>query len=362
MTPTHRIVGLEGAIGAGLPGLTPRVLVVEDGDLERALGERAVSLLAAAVAAGALSVAEPFAADLVREHEAAMSRCVLLERSLAEVAEILDTARVQFRVLKGPAVAHLDYPDPAWRTFGDLDLLVPSTEYDRAVAALERWGARRRSQEARAGFDRRFGKGVCMIGPGEVQVDLHRMLGPGAFGLAVDAADLFGPGDRLVIAGDTYPTLTRTHRFLHACLHVLGDWPHRLVALRDVAQLRLATDLDLDAALEIADRWRCRQVVAYAIAESAAALDLPADPALDWAAAYRGTRFERRSLGAMVGTDRNYPRQMAVALPAVRGVGAKVSYVSALLLPDRSYLAQRDGSYLQRARRAVRTRTSGGVR
>ena len=53
-----------------------------------------------------------------------MQSCVQLERVLLETVAELDALGAEFRVLKGTAVAHLDYPDPSWRGFGDIDLLV----------------------------------------------------------------------------------------------------------------------------------------------------------------------------------------------------------------------------------------------
>ncbi len=353
---------LAGLLGAGLPGVQVRRLTDEDAGavIETALDERAVSVLASAVRSGALVTSEDVREVLVTEHEAAMSRCVLLEQTLLELADLLDGAGVAFRVLKGPAVAHLDYPDPAWRTFGDVDLLVRSADYERAVRTLERWGGRRRSQEVRPGFDRRFGKGVCMIGPRGVQVDVHRMLAGGPFGLAADAEVLFSDADEVRIGGQTLPTLTRDLRFLHACQHaVLGDWPSRLVPLRDVAQLRLTTNVDLDATLRLADRWRSTIVVAGAIALASTSLRLPSDDVVAWAARYEGSRFERRALAAYVGPQRSYAKQMTASIPAVSGLANKASFVTALLLPDRGYVGRHDGGYLRRVRRAWKSRTSG---
>ena len=115
-----------------------------------------------------------------------MRSCVWLERWTLEVVQLFADAAIEVRLLKGPAVAHLDYPDPAWRAFGDIDVLVPSAQYDDAIRALLAVGGRRRSQEVRPGFDRRFGKGACVTLLNGVQVDVHRTLASGPFGLTVD--------------------------------------------------------------------------------------------------------------------------------------------------------------------------------
>jgi len=54
---------------------------------------------------------------------------------LLRAAVLLSAADVSLRVLKGPAAAALDYPDPTMRAFVDIDILIRSEEFDRAVDA-----------------------------------------------------------------------------------------------------------------------------------------------------------------------------------------------------------------------------------
>jgi hypothetical protein len=54
---------------------------------------------------------------------------------LSRLLPALERAGVRAVVLKGAALAGLCYPEPALRTMGDLDLWVPASELDRAVAA-----------------------------------------------------------------------------------------------------------------------------------------------------------------------------------------------------------------------------------
>ncbi|HEY3724977.1 MAG TPA: nucleotidyltransferase family protein, partial [Acidimicrobiia bacterium] len=133
------VVGTVAAFG--LPGAPPLPDVALPDATWRALfdlatADRLTPLLAAAVAAGALPVTERQHAQVVAAHEQAMRLCVLLERALLDVAARFETAGIMYRVLKGPAVAHLDYPDPAHRAFGDVDVLVASSAYDDAMAVL----------------------------------------------------------------------------------------------------------------------------------------------------------------------------------------------------------------------------------
>ncbi|MCL4531834.1 MAG: nucleotidyltransferase family protein, partial [Actinobacteria bacterium] len=53
------------------------------------------------------------------------------------ILQRLEDAHVRPIVLKGAALAHTVYPDPAFRTMGDIDLLVAEDEIDRARQALD---------------------------------------------------------------------------------------------------------------------------------------------------------------------------------------------------------------------------------
>ncbi|MEP6626122.1 MAG: nucleotidyltransferase family protein [Acidimicrobiia bacterium] len=356
-------ISLGAACALGVPGSSAGAAFPTgpawDAFLGRARDERAVSILACAVAGGLVDATEHQRAELAVGHEAAMRSCLYLEQATVNVAWVLDAAGIDVRLLKGPAVARLDYPDPSWRTFGDIDLLVRSADYDAAVAALVAGGGRRRSAEIRPGFDRRFGKGVCIVLPSGVQVDLHRTLASGPFGLTIPLDDLFAGDDTVRFGGAVIPVLCREHRLAHACVHAaLGDASPRLVALRDIAQLLLTTDVDVAGTRAESVRWRASAVVAYAIDTAWRTLELEPTATSIWAREYSADRYERRSLAAYTGPDRSYARLMIAGLPAIKGVPAKVAYVRALLLPDAEYAARHDGGRVRRMGRALRARRS----
>jgi hypothetical protein len=323
--------------------------------LDRATVERVTPLLAIAVADGALPATDEQAARVATAHERAMRLCVLLERVLLETAATLDAEGIAVLALKGPAVARLDYPDPAWRAFGDVDVLVAADDYDRALEVLQAAGSRRRYTEARPGFDRRWGKGACLVAPDGTQIDVHRTFVAGPFGLTVDLARLLADPVTFTIGSRDITALDRTNRFLHACFHAaLGDQVARLATLRDVAQLVMTTDLAVDVAIERATAWRADAVVARAVRLTWSRLALHSHPLADWAHDHRADRFQLRALRAYTGASRSYATQAVAGLSAVRGVPEKVAYVRALLLPDAQHLAERDGSHARRVQRALR--------
>ena len=116
-------------------------------------------------------------------HAHAMTSALVLESVLLDAAAVLAAAGIQIRVLKGSASAHLDYRDPALRSFGDVDLLVRSNDVDEAVRILRQSGYERRYPQPRAGFDARFAKSVTLFSSEGHEIDLHRTLVLGPLGL-----------------------------------------------------------------------------------------------------------------------------------------------------------------------------------
>jgi len=344
-------VGLAEPPGADLGAVDWDAVVRDTRD------ERIEALVGVALARSDATVPALVRADVQHAWSQRMESCLHLERLALDVASRLDEAKAEFRIVKGTAAAHLDYPDPSWRGFGDVDVLVRGDHYDRAVAALCAAGARRRSAEIRPGFDRRYGKGVCLIRDDGAQIDVHRTLASGPFGMTIDADELFGAPVWFRVGDVELPALPREQRFLHACVHaVLGDSPPRLAALRDVAQIGSHPTLDLEVVNATATRWRIGVVVARAVDEAWCRFDLAQSDLVRWARVYRPSRFEDRALLAYIGPDRSYARQMVAAVGAVPGARAKARYVRTMLGVDRGYVGAHDGSYLARVRRAIAAR------
>jgi hypothetical protein len=331
----------QGLTGLLLRALDDGRILPEDGSLEGGhLGE---------------------AADV---HLEAMAATLRLERMLVETGRLLQADGIETRVLKGPAVAYLDNPEPSLRSFRDIDLLVRAEDYDRVVELLEREQFVRAFPEPRPGFDRRFGRGVSLAGPGGWSIDLHRTLAFGPFGVRIDVADLWARSERFTVGGRTFTALAREERFLHACYHAaLGDRRPRLVPIRDVAQLLLRGRLDLDHVHALAQHWSGEPVVALAVAEAWRVLGVAArHPLVDWAWSYRPARRASavRSLYRRQGAGYALISIAAVgALPSVRD---RAAYLYALAVPNRDYLAGRHRGVVQRFGNAARELGAVAVR
>jgi hypothetical protein len=352
---------LRGIAAYGLGGaLSPPGRPLDDATWSRVLAEarrrRITGHFVHALEEGAFAATADQSAAAIRVHEAALGLDLCLEQLLVAAVSALDRAGIQSMVLKGPALAHTIYADASLRSFGDIDLLVPSTSYDAAVGVLREGGARRRFPELRPGFDRRFGKGACLETPQGLELDLHRTFAAGPFGLAVDCDALFTTRSRFPLGGRTFAALDPEARFVHACFHAaLGDAEPRLVALRDVAQILLHSDVDAGRVRDLCYGWRCGIVVERAtrLAWEAFALS-SAHEVTTWAWRCQPSKFERRSLRAYVGPHRSYARQAVAGLSAVRGIRGKAAYAGALFVANADHVRSRDGGYVRRFGRAVR--------
>lgn len=303
------------------------------GLLAEANAKRLTGLLWAAVQRGAFPVTEEQEQDLQASQLEAMVAAVELEALLLDVLDLFDAAGIDSRVIKGSASAHLLYPDPALRPFGDVDILVPAAAMTDACRTLAEAG-RRRFPEPLPSYDREFGKGVSMVMPGSLEVDLHRTLSPGPYGLLVHLDDLFVGVRTFPLGGREVPALGPDLQLLSACYHaVLGSAGPPLTGLRDVVQILTTTEVG-GTTLELARRWKGEAVLAKGILEAWAALCPTEEPELvAWARAHRPGARDRRWLRAASGPTRSSPRMALQGLEAIPGLAPRLRYMHAVIAP-----------------------------
>ena len=323
--------------------------------LSLARHQRITGLLASAIVDGALPATDAQKEEAQLTHRASMVTVLNLEACLVRVSDLLGRAGIDHRVLKGPAVAHLDFPDPALRSFGDIDLLVRSSQFEDTVAELAAAGHQRKYPEPRPGFDRRFGKGSCLVGPDGHEIDLHRTFTMGPYGVRVDLDDLWSRSSGFDLAGRRLQALGPEERFLHGCFHAaLGDNPPRLVSLRDVAQMHLTRPLDAELVRTLSRSWRADAVVSRAVQLATEGLGLQEEgPLTDWAMTFTPSDQDRRFLAAYSATGQSYAAKSFAAIRAVPGIRNKVAFVFSLVLPTRAYLEERREQPSHRWRRGL---------
>lgn len=335
--------------------------------LARVEHHRLAGFLGTAVRDGAFCVTDDQRAEVEALWSAWCAHALRLERMVLDATAVLERHGIASVTLKGLALAHTRYPDPAVRVFGDADLLIEAPHFTRAANLLiAETGATRPLPELRRGFDDRFGKEI-MLTVGRLELDLHRTFVAGALGQAIPLPDLFAGPQPYPLGGRTLDALAPTPMLLHTAYAALfGDDPPRLASLRDLAQQVVGAagvtpgpPADAGDVLAAATRWRARAVLAGAITLAARTLGLAADaPLVAWARAYRPTRLEAALVHAHRGAGRGYRRE-AAALLVVPGVRGRAAYLRAIALPDPAYRRARGFGRLDLARHA---RDAGGLR
>lgn len=355
----RRLAGLVAAFG--LPALESRPSLRVSGEewptvLTLLMHERLTGLAVAGAQAGWLRLGDRETDQLLKRHRDAVFLALAIERQCLRLVAALEGAGVQPVILKGPALAHTVYPDPSWRSFGDLDLLVRTRDWRLARQSLEELGFHRRLPEPRAGFDERFGKAATHVGPDGLQVDLHRTLVAGPFAQWMDTEELFRWTSRFSLGDRELRRLDDTALLLHACLHAsLGSRPPRLLALRDIAQVAARAHVNWEALADLARRWRLGPVLQHGFAAASETLGVRLDDATRFIEALPRDRRTRRALDAYTTEKRQRGGPALAMIGAIPGLGAKARYVHALLVPDREFLAARagEGRLAARARRLM---------
>jgi len=334
------------------------------GSLGAVVHQRLTGLAVAAWEADRLALSAQQTAELLDAQRDFMICVLRLERRLLELAAAFEGAGIGYVVLKGSAVAHASYPDPSWRPFGDLDVLVKSTEFEQAIRVLAQLGFRRRFAEPRPGFVQRFGHTALHVGEGGAEVDLHRALIAGPFGQWMKSDELFEMTDSFRLGGRDLPRLSDSALLLHACVHAsLGARPPWLLPLRDVAQIAGSSDVDWRLVKDLGARWKLRPVFRHAFDTASRELQVRLPTEAGSLMTIQISRRERRALEAYTTDRRNRGGRALETLWAIDGVRAKFAYARALLFPDREFVMARTGitrrtAYLRRWRVPIRWLTA----
>jgi len=323
--------------------------------LRRLNRHRLIGLAAAAHAEGRLLLTADQSAALSMAQTDAMCTCLHLEATLLELVQAMSEAGVGIRVIKGPASAHLDYPSPELRHFGDLDLLVRSEQTDLAKAVLGELGYTRSTPEPRPGFDRRFGKGATFVAGDGTNVDLHRTLVMGPLGLRIGLDDMWDESDFFALAGERVETLAPVHRLLVACYNaVIGDTQPRLSTLRDIVQICLGGGTTATKARETAARWGGEYILARGIATAWTTLDVADVVGLSaWALKFDADHDGRRLVALYRDSGAGYAG-LSWATARMLPLPDRMAFLHALAFPAGGRLGKRGWGLRERLRRAVR--------
>ncbi len=297
----------QTVLGCGLPispdgrieqASIPPIGPAELDDLVRwASNERITGLLVLALDAGAIVVEPPAGSELDNAvqtaHVAALRSSLAAEATGVVAVAALRHAGIDPYLFKGMASAHLDYADPAERTFFDADIVVPRAQIAPAIDALTAAGFQREGTPLGARWERRFARAVELRQHDGVELDLHGCVATGYFGWTLDHARL--RSDRAVVdlGGHEMFAFGPTGRLLISCYAVELSRGPGLRLLRDVAQQLFVTNADWRTAAQWAGDGEI--VIARALLRLRDALEIEHE-SFGWAELVEPTPTARRAL------------------------------------------------------------------
>lgn len=351
--------GLIAAVRSGLGNAGPPSggpQVVDQVVVEQACAQRVEGLLWRALESGEVIAAESVSAQAHDAHLQALRTCLAVEEVAVTAAQALADCGVSARVLKGIAMAHLDYDNPQDRTFGDADILIQRVDLATAMSGLHAVGFNRVLPAVRQSWERRFSKAVMMTAPNGYELDLHLALAGGYYGEVFQHQRLWQRnGQTLTIAGRTLTALDTEDRLVHACIHAVLGGNSGMRVRRDIAQLVLVTEADWRVSRDRARASDCDAVLAIGIAQTWAALQLdPAHPAAVWAAQISISPHQQRALAHYSELPgRGWAPEARSTLAALNWRD-QTRFIAGLVAPSRASLAARRRSRAGHFGRAVR--------
>lgn len=321
---------------------------------------RLAGLVAYGVRTGSISVTESQRNDVAAIDQSWQNRALELEQLLVQVCTTLFRAGIDYRVIKGSALAHTAYSDPSMRVMGDIDLVIRGRDLREARRIImSQFATATPLPELRPGFDATFGKETTFM-VNNMEIDVHRTLVAGPFGLRLDPDELFTAPINFSVGGTELRTLPPAATFVQVCFNAaLGDVPPRLSSLRDVAQVLLATQPNADHVLALAEQWGAEAVVQHALRTTWNTLQLHTPhPLMDWARNYETNRLDTFLLQSSVAGERSYRRQLASVL-VIERPGDRLRYLRAIVDPQPAYLRARGWTRGHHVRRALQRLAPG---
>ncbi len=306
-------------------------------------------LLGESIRAGRFELSQATMTKLPRALEHILASQLRVEAAGVQVLDALAVASIELRVLKGMATAHLDYPNPALRPFGDLDVLVRTEDMPAAIDALRR--LRPDGIQALRGDDYRLQHALPFV-IDDVEVDLHHRLLHQAAGHRAAHLGLFDGGEPYELWGRPVVALPAWLRLVQAAAqNVIGGY-QQLSSDLDVARLSREIPTAADRCHEVGLGW----VFLEGVERAAKNLGWHVPGFGGRPPTWRDRWFERaygEDVGSVLGTTR---LELAMAPPS-----AGLRLVKSAFFPGSAYLERRGRSRRdQLVRQVERLRSTVG--
>ena len=229
---------IRGAFGQ------PVALTAPTGESQRLIAAVDRQGIAPLIRRGVMQARLPLSAEVDRALRLGSAAASLRLRHLVQpvlrlTLGALHEAGLEPVVLKGAALAHLNYPDPALRTLSDIDVLLPTADLGRARAALIRAGfSVDESAVLPAGHQHLK---PLYLARGSLAVELHdRFFGDGG-PFCINMPEIIGRARPATIAGVAARVLAPADALVYVCAHVAYGHSYRWFPLRTLTDILALT-------------------------------------------------------------------------------------------------------------------------
>lgn len=181
---------------------------------------------------------------------------VALKPTLQQALAAMASVDLEPIVLKGAALAYTVYPQPTYRTYGDVDLLLSKNELHRAKEALIEQGFLIGSPDPDFYGNDHHHLPPLFFPKTRISVELHHHLVVESNPFRIDITQVRKRTERRSIAG--YPTrvLAPVDALHHACIHMSYGHAYEWIPIRSLTDIlaittRYRTEFDWDTFVQI---------------------------------------------------------------------------------------------------------------
>jgi len=191
-----------------------------------------------------------------------------VEQLLATLDSTCRSAGIEYRLFKGAVLAHQVYPQPQYRTFGDIDLLVRPNDLPRLEQLLlamdfeicdDLYHSFPLSIVQKYNFARHYQHRQ----PPEIPVDVHLNLTGKLHPFQFNGQDFWQNSSQITITGRNYPTFKLEYQAIAGLYHAFKHYYFKLIWLCDLYLLLQQPKLNWDLLLALIDKYRLTRLWQY---------------------------------------------------------------------------------------------------
>ncbi len=226
-------------------------------------------------------IPETIIANLRRSYFSDFRRNAILTQRLLKVLEMMEERSIKVMPLKGPILAHELYGHISMRLFGDLDILTPVHQFDRAAKALfdHGWTCPYESDAPllNRAREENFREVMFLSPDGRGALELHREVGYDHFLSGVSSELLWLDPVKIQYSDHMVLSPKPEALLIYLCAHGASHGWQRLMWVCDIDRLiRSKPDLDWDMIIKESEDRNCLRAVYLGVLLAAWTMETPA--------------------------------------------------------------------------------------